>query len=280
MRAPFVRGKARPGLATRALAIAASLIVHVTALLLWRVDPPVHFGVVQPSSTLPETIRFALEPVAPARKIRVARPATPSQHVNPPQAPQAQAAVESPRDSSAGAIAAQPVQPAAAPLAHGFGDGRLWVSPLSSQELDLTHRLKKGYAEQADSAVRVMIQAYLDSMAIQLARGPKPPTWVGEVGGRKFGVDSRFVYVAGLKIPTFLLALLPFPAGGNQSLAFDRSGQMYDDLRRAAVRSANLEEFKSAIKALREASEFQHQLRAAQRDDAGPEEGPVAGSSP
>jgi hypothetical protein len=147
---------------------------------------------------------------------------------------------------------------------------------MSGQELALVHQLTRSTAQLGDSVVKATVQAYLDSMAMELSH-QRPPSWVGEIGGRKFGVDSRFVYIAGLKIPSFLLALLPIP-GGNQSMAFDRSGQVYDDLRRAAVRSANYDEFKQAIKDLRARSEYEHQLRVIQQQDPAPEQAPVPGA--
>ena len=43
------------------------------------------------------------------------------------------------------------------------------------------------------------------------------PSWVTEVAGKKFGLDSKNIYVAGLKIPAVVLALLPDPGGQHRS---------------------------------------------------------------
>ncbi len=40
------------------------------------------------------------------------------------------------------------------------------------------------------------------------------PSWTTEVAGKKFGIDGKNIYVAGLKIPATVLALLPI-SGGN-----------------------------------------------------------------
>jgi hypothetical protein len=84
------------------------------------------------------------------------------------------------------------------------------------------------------------------------------------VDGVKFGVDSRNVYIAGLKIPAAILALLPIPAGGNQQDAFKRSDQVYDDLHRAAQRATTLDEFKQAIRDLRRQRQEQKDFERAQ----------------
>jgi hypothetical protein len=142
----------------------------------------------------------------------------------------------------------------------------------------MLHRLRLNAAELADSAVRATVQAYLDSMAVVAAGQPGPPSWTGTIAGAKFGLDSRFIYLAGLRIPSVLLALLPMPAAGNQSHAFDRSGALVDDLRRAAARSAIRDDFKAAVVELRARTELDHRLRMAQGQEAAPEEGPITGS--
>jgi hypothetical protein len=131
---------------------------------------------------------------------------------------------------------------------------------------ELAQRLSRSPAELTDSAVHAIIQSFLDSIAMEPgADKTKLPSWTTEVAGKKFGIDSRNIYIAGLKIPAAVLALLPLTGGANQSKAFDRSDQMYDDLRRAAVRSATLDEFKQAIRELREQKEREHELKKAQR---------------
>ncbi|HTO73846.1 MAG TPA: hypothetical protein VMJ30_08500, partial [Gemmatimonadales bacterium] len=88
----------------------------------------------------------------------------------------------------------------AAPVAlhRDFGDTRLWVRPLGPEQLAAIHRVARTTAQLADSVSRAVVQAYLDSMAIEAQRGPKPPSWVGSIAGARFGLDSRYVYVAGL----------------------------------------------------------------------------------
>jgi hypothetical protein len=158
-------------------------------------------------------------------------------------------------------------------LAPGLGEGMLWVEPLPLPPRQLaavlTHRSQQ---EIADSVVTAIVQAYIDSVARDPdVRSLRPPSWVTEVGGRKFGIDARHIYVAGLKIPTALLALLPLP-GGNQRPIDHRVEAMAYDLRVAGARSATLDEFRREVRALRQRKEeeraFEENRRTAPMDTA------------
>lgn len=149
-----------------------------------------------------------------------------------------------------------------------LGDGRLWVRPLPVPPKELATRLGKSHVELVDSAVNAIVQQYLDSMAREPGADQiKLPDWTATVSGKKFGLDSRNIYIAGLKIPAAVLALLPIPSGGNQQRALDHtSGWIAEDLRRAAQRSATLDEFKRAVKDLRLEKQRLKELERAQRE--------------
>lgn len=187
-----------------------------------------------------------------------------------------------PVEPAAEAMDSSAVAPAisATPIRRSLGGGRLWVRPLGPEQLALIHRVQRTTAELADSVVTALVQAYLDSLALVAASEPGPPSWTGTIAGGKFGLDARFVYLAGFRIPTVLLSLLPIPATGNQSRSFDRSGGMFEDLKRSAIRAATLDDFKAAVRELRAQSELEHRLREAQRSLPAPEEGPTLGSLP
>ena len=166
----------------------------------------------------------------------------------------------------------------AGPLGPGLGDGRLWVQPLPLPPRDLARRLKRSEAELVDSVVRATIQAFLDSIALQpdVATAP-PPDWTTKIAGSKFGMDSKNIYIAGLRIPVAVLALLPLQ-GGNQANALDHSAdQIYRDLRRAAARAATLDDFKRAIRDLREQKAREREFERAQRSE--PDSGGVSADS-
>lgn len=149
-----------------------------------------------------------------------------------------------------------------------LGDGRLWVRPLPLPPKELARRIERTHAELVDSAVTAIVQWYLDSIAREPgADRVKLPDWTAEVDGLKFGLDSRTIYIAGLRIPAAVLALLPLPSGGDQRRALDHGGQwIAEDLRRAAQRTTTVDEFKEAVRALRAEKQRQKDLERAQRE--------------
>ncbi len=150
----------------------------------------------------------------------------------------------------------------------GIARGRLWVPALPLPPRELAQRLTRSHIELVDSAVTDVVQAFLDSIARDpSSQGVTLPSWTTTVAGTKFGLDSKYLYVAGLKIPAAVLALLPIPAKGNELKAFDRSGTMYEDLRRAAQRSQNVAEFKDAIREIRERTEREREFQRNQRSE-------------
>lgn len=153
-------------------------------------------------------------------------------------------------------------------LGASAGDGRLWVRPLPLPPRALADRLEPTNLEKIDSVVTVIVQRYLDSIASEPGADQVPlPDWTTEVGGAKFGLDSRNIYIAGLRIPSVVLALLPIPATGNQSRALDKSGAwIAEDLRRAARRAVDLDDFKQAIRELRERKQWEKDIERAQRE--------------
>lgn len=158
-------------------------------------------------------------------------------------------------------VASAPAGPHAIPrLGPGIAQGHLWVQPLPMSPKLLaaavTHRDAK---EIADSFVTAIVQAYLDSIAhdpdvVQVS----PPSWVADVGGKKFGIDASSIYIAGLRIPTAVLALLPIPTGNQRPIDHALEGIAYD-LRVAGARSANLDEFRQRVRALRQQKEADRQ---------------------
>lgn len=150
----------------------------------------------------------------------------------------------------------------------GLATGRLWVRPLPLPPRELAKRLQRTHLELVDSAVTAIVQGYLDSMSREPgADRVKLPDWTATVNGAKFGLDSRNIYIAGLKIPAAVLALLPIPAVGNQQQALDHNGQwIAEDLRRAAQRATTLEEFKQSVRELRAQKQWEKDLERAQRE--------------
>ncbi|HEU4801089.1 MAG TPA: hypothetical protein VFS94_10680 [Gemmatimonadales bacterium] len=147
-----------------------------------------------------------------------------------------------------------------------LASGKLWVRPLPLPPRELAARLTGDAGEMPDSVVSRVIQAFLDSLAADPAsRGAQLPSWTTNIAGAKFGLDSKWIHVAGLRIPAALLALLPIPFGGNEQRAFDRSEWLYEDLRQASQRSSNLAEFKTTIQEIRERKEAEREFERNRR---------------
>ena len=148
-----------------------------------------------------------------------------------------------------------------------YGSGVLWVRPLPFSPAQLAEGLRRNHVQQVDSAVTLIVQAFLDSVAADpSSRGAKLPDWTTQVAGTKFGLDSRYIYLFGLRIPAAVLALLPFPQGNlDQAKADQRLMDMRDDIYRAARRAQTTEDFKQAIKELREEKDRERELLRNQR---------------
>jgi hypothetical protein len=156
----------------------------------------------------------------------------------------------------------------------GLAEGRLWVRPLPLPPQELAKRLKKSHTDLADSAVTAIVQGYLDSIASDpAARNVGLPSWVTEVAGKKFGLDAKNIYVAGLKIPAVVLALLPIPQGNiDQNQAYNHLMSMRSDLQQAAQRAQNLDEFKAMIRDMRLRKEREREFERNQRTAPPPAE--------
>lgn len=155
----------------------------------------------------------------------------------------------------------------------GLADGRLWVRPLPLPPQELAQRLSRSRAELVDSAVTAIVQGYLDSIANDPAsKNVGLPSWTTEIAGRKFGLDSKNIYIAGLKIPAAVLALLPIPAGNiDQNRAYNRLMDLRADLQYAAQRAQTMEEFKQIIREIRLRKEREREFERNQRTAPPPE---------
>jgi hypothetical protein len=141
---------------------------------------------------------------------------------------------------------------AATGVTPAYGDPRVWVEPGPFVALPRTP------AQRADSLIRDAFGAYADSAAIANANPSRAPgDWTVEKGGQKWGVDQKWVHLGKLKIPTAVLALLPLNVQGNpQELERQRNqATMRRDIMYQASRAASEDEFRAAVKRIRERKE-------------------------
>jgi hypothetical protein len=153
-------------------------------------------------------------------------------------------------------------------LVPSFATGLLWVTPLPVTPRELAARLTGSSPREIhDSVVDLMAQRYLEAVAAEQARAPRLPSWTTAIGGQPVGVDSRWIYLGPIKVPTFLLALLPINLDGNP-IARDqwrKRSAMLEDIDVAGRRAANLDDLELSIRRVRERIEDEELLRRNQR---------------
>jgi len=150
-----------------------------------------------------------------------------------------------------------------------FGAGHLWVQPMTESPRGIARALSGKTDQQlTDSAVAAMIQTYFDAMAAEVALHPQTlPSWTTKIGGKTVGLDSKWIYLGPIKIPTALLALLPINLQGNMSnYQYNQQLQsMRSDLFDAARRAANYDDFKKAVKDLKDQTAERREFNKNQR---------------
>jgi hypothetical protein len=175
----------------------------------------------------------------------------------PPPAP-APAAAPVPADTGVTLPAYDPDAGRLAP-APRVGDGRLWVSPrppLPAPVAEALYGDTTGRQVAAIERLRAMVDS-LNQVLDVVQRERQRPSWtVGGNGGTpKFGIDSQYIHVAGIKIPTMALALLGnlLPQGNfDESMRARQLNDMRADLLRAADRATSFQDFRRYVRELRE----------------------------
>lgn len=129
----------------------------------------------------------------------------------------------------------------------------------------------KNAKERLDSAIVSIIGPFNDSLRVA-AGARQPGDWTFEKGGRKYGIDPRYIRLGKLSIPTAVLALLPINQAGNPTVN-DRNriqNQLHADIFWNAQRGMNEADFKKAVKSIRERKE--RERAAAESKTRQPEE--------
>jgi hypothetical protein len=266
------------------IALAASAAVHGLLLFVWiEGTPPVRphrpselIFLAPPASGPPVVAMPYREPRVTGRQGTGSSAPSPRRAVVVPETPVATLPepTQPPAEADTGTARAEPPREPIGIIGPGLAAGRLWVRPLPLPPKELAKRLSKDHVELVDSAVTAIVQGYLDSIAADPAsRKVGLPSWTKEIAGKKFGIDGKSIYIAGLKIPAAVLALLPI-SGGNidQNRAYNHLMDLRTDLQYAAQRSANLDEFKEMIKEMRIRKEREREFEAHQRTAPPPEQ--------
>lgn len=283
------RGAERP----RGSATAVSIALHGVLLifLAYALQVPAALTrILSPSEPEPapqERLRFvtvAPGPTLPApasSRPPAARPAVPPavEEAPPPLVAPREVPTTLPPPSTD--TAASPAAPAlTGPIAGGtgpsrgalptFSDPRIWV-----EDPALVYAPKTDL-ERLDSATVAAIYRYRDSLAAH-AYSPNKferGDWTVERNGQKWGIDQQAIRLGKFSIPTALLALLPLNRMQGNPIANERARNqawMREDIWYHAQAAMNEEEFRRAVRAIRDRKE--RERRAMERNPRSP--GPI-----
>jgi hypothetical protein len=282
---PETRGEISP---RSARATAISVALHALLVIaLWQIlqfpealrslldrDPVaaperLRYVVVEPGATAGAAVAprpsvgSARRPTAPRiAPARVAPPvAVPVQPLIAPR--EVPTGIPAPGDKPAidvGAPATGPLASGRGPLKGtqpGFTDPRLWVDAPAIEGAPKTGD------ERLDSAVVTSISKYRDSVLANTYSPNKYERgdWTYTTkGGQKYGIDGKYIRLGKLSIPTALLGLLPLNKMQGNPIAYEREQRlavMRADIMEHAQAAMNEDEFRRAVKAIRERKEKQ-----------------------
>jgi len=106
-----------------------------------------------------------------------------------------------------------------------------------------------------DSIIEFTVGIVNDSMSEYAARN-KLPEWVKKTKNGEWGLTPGYIALGKLKIPTALLALLPLNVGPSVSpIEARRAAYIRRDVQENAKRSISEDEFRAAVKRIRERKE-------------------------
>ncbi|MGQ0538176.1 MAG: hypothetical protein ACT4R6_04460 [Gemmatimonadaceae bacterium] len=211
--------------------------------------------------------------------VRVARDVAPRPAARPspsaPQAPVAPRPLVAPREIPRGLpapAAARPVDlgPASGPVIGGRGIVRgvqpAYVDPRVWSETPRLEPAPKSDEQRLDSAVAARVGAHNDSLAAHRYEPNKfeRGDWTVEKDGKKYGIDQQYIRLGRFSIPTALLALLPMnaaPSAASRELQNPAVALHRGEIPYQAARAVTHEEFRRAVKQLRERKERERRER-------------------
>jgi len=116
-------------------------------------------------------------------------------------------------------------------------------------------RLPLSMAQKNDSAVKAIYMAYREAeIASEENRGRSPRDWTIERNGQKYGLDSQYIYLGKFKVPSAILAALPFNYGGvdGARIIQARNANWIRDDIMSHSQGMSEDDFRAAIKRIRE----------------------------
>ena len=161
-----------------------------------------------------------------------------------------------------------------------LSDARIWVAPrpaLPGEVADALYRPRIARDSlPRDTIVVRRLRAMVDSMNKIIdveQREHRLPSWTTAGGGKKFGLDSSGIYIAGVKIPAAVLMALGslLPQGNfDEGMRARELAEMREDMVRAARRTQTLQDFRRYVRELRARKQEEHDAARRQRGDSVP----------
>lgn len=118
-----------------------------------------------------------------------------------------------------------------------------------------TLRMPLTISERNDSAVKAIYMAYREAEIEAAAhRGRDPRDWTFEKNGQKYGIDSSYIYLGKFKLPSAILAALPFNTGGvdGRRIIEGRNAAWIQNDIYTHAQGLSEDDFRAAIRRIRE----------------------------
>lgn len=196
----------------------------------------------------------------PKRSVRLVAPTRIPTTITPSASPGATVEEPSTGPLIGGGGALRGVQPR-------YADPRLWGEP------GTVVMAPKTAAERLDSVISGDIAVHNDSIRVATAGQRAPGDWTFQHNGQKYGMDSKYIRLGPVSIPTAILAVLPLNVGANPTTS-ERSrtlNQRHDEIFANAQRGINEADFQKAVREIRQRKERQRKEAAAERQKAAEE---------
>lgn len=132
-----------------------------------------------------------------------------------------------------------------------YNDPRLWLptGPVVIAPMQPTTR-----AESLHTLLADRIRVLNDSLALANGNQRAPGDWTFTKGGKKYGIDQQYIRLGKFSIPTAVLSMLPLNVQANP-VAMERQrtmSLMSREIAEQAARVSRNDDFRAAVRALRE----------------------------
>jgi hypothetical protein len=151
-----------------------------------------------------------------------------------------------------------------------YNDPRVWAPPATVVVAPKTP------SQRLDSVIAQGVYKMRDSID-SLPKERTPGDWTKKIGDKTYGIDQKYIHLGKFSIPTAVLALLPLNVQGNPATAEknQRLGMIHNEILEQSARMGRDDEFRAAVKALRERKDKERAAKKAADAPSPPDKTPV-----